>query len=97
MTQPEWLEVISRDIDNDIRDKIHFTIESFEDSMIFFLHTVDISSDNNLRRERKEYVVENLYISIVSNNSEKTEELLLVNMEDIEYVQEDKFSKIKEN
>ena len=63
------MEVISKDVDNDMTDKIHFTIESFENSMIFFLHTVDITSDKNLRRSKNEYIIENIYISIISNNS----------------------------
>ena len=30
--------------------------------MIFFLHNVDISEDNNLQLQRKEYFFENIYI-----------------------------------
>lgn len=78
-------------------DKVYFTIESFENSMIFFLHNVDISEDNNLQMTRKEYFVENLYISIINNSALKVEELLLVNMEDIEFTEEERVSKIKES
>lgn len=76
-------------------DKVYFTIESFENSMIFFLHNVDISEDNNLQMTLKEYFVENLYISIINNSALKVEELLLVNMEDIEFTEEERVSKIK--
>ena len=86
--------MLSRDLENDMTDKIHFTIESFESSMIFFLHTVDITSDRNLQKTRKEFLCENLYISIINNTAEKTEEILLVNMEDIECTLEEKMTKI---
>jgi hypothetical protein len=96
-TQHEWYDIISRDIDNDITDKIFLTIESLDSSMIFFLHTVDISTDSNLKTSRSEYVIENLYISLINNNSQKAEEILLINMEDIEYTEEEKMSKIVES
>lgn len=45
---------------------------------------------------RKEYIVENLYISIINNTALKAEEILLINMEDIEFTDEERLSKIKE-
>jgi len=51
--------------------------------MIFFIHNVDISSNNNLQLSKNEYLIENLFVSIIYNSSYKVEELLLINMEDI--------------
>ena len=63
--------MLSRDIENDIIDKIYFTIESLEHSMIFFIHNVDISSDNNLKQILKEYIIESLFVSVIYNHSHK--------------------------
>lgn len=64
--------------------------------MIFFLHNVDISEDNNLQLQRKEYFFENIYISIINNSGLKVEEILLINMQDIQFTDEQRITGIKE-
>lgn len=57
---------------------------------------MDIASDNDVKLDHKEFLVENFYISIINSNPIKTEEVLLINMEDIEYILENRFCRIKE-
>ena len=92
----EWSELLRNDLNNNILDKIYFTIESFENSMIYFIHNIELSDNNDVKTDHQEFIVENFFLSLINSNPLRIEEILLINMENIEIVLENKLSSIKE-